>query len=403
MRKTDRFTRFTAAILFLAFAAYIGVYIYRAITDNTVTAEAMATTVSISGVATGLIVREETVLESSEKYIDLAVRSGTKVGAGQTVARAMSSETGLERASRMHELELEIERVSAALSGQSGGSDLSKRDEALKSAIISLTTDVARHDFIDMESDALGLRTLLFGDGENAASESHLRQLEAELFSLQNSSSSDTTDLVCEVPGVFSGVVDGYEHVTSADIKSLTPAILQELIDSGETPGAGAYGKIVTDFNWYFAAVMDESHMANLSLGAAVSLNFGRYFSEDVAATVYYVGTVSDGSVSVVFKCSEALSDTLNIRECSAIVTFEEYSGIRIPSEAIQFDDENPNNVRTYVWVVTAMKLERKSISILYAGDGFVLVERAAAANALREGNTVVVSGTDLYAGKMMK
>ena len=66
----------------------------------------------------------------------------------------------------------------------------------------------------------------------------------------------------------------------------------------------------------------------------------------------------------------------------------------------MQVDEETGES---YVWVITAMQLERKDIDIIYTGDGFCIASRGAAANSLREGNTIVVSGRDLHEGKLME
>ena len=88
------------------------------------------------------------------------------------------------------------------------------------------------------------------------------------------------------------------------------------------------------------------------------------------------------------------------MREVSASVVFGSYSGIRVPAQAVRTDEETE---ATYVWTVTAMQLERKDVEIIYAGDGFVIVRRGSEPGSLREGNTVVVSGKDLYEGKIME
>jgi hypothetical protein len=80
-------------------------------------------------------------------------------------------------------------------------------------------------------------------------------------------------------------------------------------------------------------------------------------------------------------------------------VVFEHYSGIRIPSQAVQTDPETES---TFVWCVTAMQLERKELEIIYSDAGYVIAARQSSPGALREGNTVVVSGKNLYEGKVM-
>ena len=399
MKRTDRLSKFIAILLFLAFAAYAGVYALRALQDTTVTAEAVAADVAPGGVANGIVIREELVLTSGEKYIDVTARDGAKVAAGAALATAMRSETGLERANRMHALELEISRVSAALDELDSAEDLTTRDEALRTVVQTLTASVARHELSELDSSALNLRSLLFSADVSGVSKSELRALQRELDSLRSSSSSDASVLTAERSGIFSTLLDGYESLSEADLTGLTPSRLLELMDSPSGTPAGAYGKLVTSYQWRFAAVMSEADAANLKVGRTATLNFGRYYGADIYARVLSISEPEDGSVAVVFRCDTALADTLAMRCVPANVVFATYSGIRVPAKAVHTD---PASGESWVWTITAMQLERKRVELLYTDADFAIVARSAEANALRDGNTVVVSGTDLYEGKIM-
>ena len=83
-----------------------------------------------------------------------------------------------------------------------------------------------------------------------------------------------------------------------------------------------------------------------------------------------------------------------------ANVVFASYSGIRVPAEAVQTDEETGEN---YVWCITALQLERKRVTVVYADEDLALLAVDSTADALRSGNTVVVSGRDLYEGKIME
>lgn len=396
MKRTDRVTIIIALVLFLAVAAYAGVYAYGALTDQTVTAEAAVTSVSADGTASGIVIRSESVLTSAEPYVDINVSEGSKVSAGGIIATAMSSQTGLERAARIHELELEIARVSAAVEGINSAQDLTARDAQLRSAVLELTGCVVRRELDRLDAAALNLRCLTFDESESSQAE--LDALRAEMESLRGSSSTDTSFLRADFSGVFSTAVDGYEHLSYSDLQNLTPQGVMELIESqGEVP-EGAYGKLVTDYSWYFAAVMSDADASNLTVGGYANLNFGRYYGENVAALVESISPGYNGSTAVVFRCDTALADTLSMREVTAAVVFDEYNGIRVPSQSIQTDEEGTE----FVWVITAMQLERKDVAVIYRGEDFCVVERQAAPNALREGNEIVVSGSDLYEGKIM-
>lgn len=399
MKRTDKLTKLIAIVLFLALAAYIGAYAYRALTDQTVTADAVAASVSVGGTASGIVVRDETVLTSTQPYIDVTAADGANVAVGGALAYAMSSEKGLERATRIHELELQIASVSAALNSSNSAEDLTARDERVQKAVLALTGDVARRELENLDEDVLGLSSLVIEGGE-AATQEQLDALNTELSSLKNSSSSDTSVIYSNLSGTFSPTVDGYEHLRHSDLADLTPSRLLELTNSGETPAAGAFGKLVTDYTWYFAAVMSSADAANLTAGQSAELDFGKYYGDKISSTVESLSAEENGEVAVVFACETALAGTLSMRQVSASVAFDQYDGIRIPSQAVQTDADGQTK---YVWVITAMQLERKDVEILYEGDGFCIAKRGTAADSLREGNTVVVSGKDLYEGKLME
>ena len=251
-----------------------------------------------------------------------------------------------------------------------------------------------------MDSASLSLEALLLSGSGEQVSDDTLRELEQELAGLQGSSGTDARAIVAEVPGVFSTVVDGYEPYGLEAVQGLRPSGLQELIDSPVEPEEGVFGKLVTDFRWYFAAVMSSVDAVNLVPGKSATLNFGRFYSGDIGARVVSVSASEDGAVVVIFRCDTALSQTLSVRTVSANVVFGTYSGIRIPSQAVRTDEQTQE---TYVWAVTAMQLERKNIEIIYAAGDYVIVRRGASPGALREGNTVVVSGTNLRAGKLIE
>jgi putative membrane fusion protein len=399
MKRTDRLSNFIAILLFLAFAVYAGAYAIRSLRDTTVTAQAVAADVSLGGPASGIVIREETVLTSGEKYIDVTARDGAKIAVGAALATAMRSETGLERANRIHELELEISRMSDALDELDSAADLTTRDESLRTVVRKLSGDVARHELSSLDTDSLNLRSLLFSNSASGASKAELRALQRELDSLQNSSSSDATVLTAEHAGVFSTLIDGYEALTPADLEDLTPEALAALTDYEPDKPAGAYGKLVTSYRWYFAAAMSVSDAENLTVGKTATLNFGRYYGADISARVISISEPVDGTVAAVFRCDTALADTLAMRCVPANVVFATYSGIRVPAEAVQKDKDG----QTYVWCVTAMQLERKDVEVLYADGDFAVLAPDVTADALRDGNTVVVSGQDLYEGKIME
>ncbi len=399
MKRNKSATTVIALVLFLTFLAYAGVYAYRFVVGGAVTAEAVSATVSVGGVASGIIVREETVLESSEQYIDILADDGEKVGVGQAIAVAMSSETGLRRAHRMRELRSEIERAENALLTSSNQENLIRRAELLREAVMNLSAASARHDVSSLAGCISDMRLLAFSEEAAPYTQAELDEMRLELLSLENSESSDSATVYSSLSGVFSRSVDGYEHLSLISLAGLSPTSLQRLANSAQEISPNAYGKLVTSHKWYFAAVMSQSDVKGLYVGKTAQLDFGRYHTGSVPAVISHISPAVEGEVAVIFECTTALSELLRLREVSANAVFEQYEGIRVPTSSVYIDEETGGH---YVWAVTAMRLERRDVTVKYLEDEFCIVESSSNDRALRVGDTIVAAGRDLYEGKVM-
>jgi hypothetical protein len=395
MKRTDTVIKIAISLLFVAMLAYMGVYVLRALQNPLQTSLAVETSMRRSGYATGIVVREEQVLVNHRKHCSLAAEDGKKVAAGAVLAMAYDSALALERASRMRELELEIALGEAVLRGRENTDDLLSYDTAVRAAVLDFAADIASHNLNELDRHCLSLRSLLFSDAKTDVTQEGLNDLKRELEGLRNSSTSDTESLTSADSGLFSTVIDGYEYLRRSDLENLTPEGLRGLIGSRQDTASGVYGKLVTGFQWYFAAVMDFGDAQNLSRGESASLEFGRYYSTALDATVVSVGFPDKNNQCVaVFSCSSAMADTLAMRQVTAEVVFEELHGIRVPYEAVHAEDG-----QAFVYTVTGFVAERKDISILCDTGEYYL---AAAGGALRAGNDIIVGGKDIYDGKVL-
>jgi hypothetical protein len=395
MKRTDTITKIAMLLLFVGMLAYMGVYVSRAVQNPLRTSPAVMSSVRFSAEADGIVVREEKVLSDSHSYRSLSVQDGRRVAAGVTLATAYDSEIALERANRMRELELEISLDEAVLAGKQSAEDLLSYNTAVRTAILDLAKDIARHDLAETDRHSLNLSSLVFEDAAASVTQEGLDALKQELQVLQNSSTSDTVSLNSEESGLFSTVLDGYEDLDPDDLAGLSPEGLRALMGGRLEVAAGAYGKLITSFNWYFAAVMNEADAQNFGEGGSASLEFGRYYSAPLEAYVLTVGEPDGaGKCVVVFSLDRAMADTLAMRLVSAEVVFRELKGIRVPYEAVHTDGG-----QAFVYTVTGLVCERKDIEIVCDTGEYYLAQTG---GELRIGNDIILGGRDLYDGKIL-
>lgn len=403
MEKTDRLTKIVSLMLFLALVIYAGAYLVDSAVNSTRTSPAIATTVIESAASYGIIVRKEQVVDSAEQHISYLIGDGERVSAGEAVAMCYADETSLKAAGRMRELQIEISRLETLLSGITAGDDLVAHDTAVREAVLDLSAAIARHDMSGLDELEASLSTLVISDGATVT-QPELYALKQELSNIAASSSGGKSSVLADSAGIFTSVVDGYEKLGTDALTDLTPTALDALIDGKSEASSTAIGKLVLSQRWYYAAEMYVEDAALLSVGDKIEADFGKYYNKVLTLRVDSVGEAEGDSCVVVFSCKEALSTTLAVRLVSAEIKFAEYPGIRVPTEALHFQaaGENGEEEYYYVFVVTALLAEKKIVTPIYESDDFCLVKIESTADCLRAGNEIIVSGNDIYDGKVL-
>ena len=397
MKRTDTLIKLVSLLLFGALLAYMGVYVYRSLTNNVRTAPAVFVSLDENAIISGIIIRQETLIQSDEKYVSTIVENGQMVSAGEPIAVIYSGEEALSRAAKIRELELEKQYISSVLDGQASAESLSDRDSSIKDALISLAASSARHDTDSLTTSSVNLSSLVIENTQIHTTEVDLNLVSAELDRLRQSALSDTSEITVSFPGLFSAAPDGYEYVTPDMLSGLTPSALSELEASAHELSDDVRGKIASSFEWFYAASVSESDSKRIEAGDTVSLDFGRYCSSSLSAKVISISSAQNGECAVVFRCTQAISEMLAVRRASAEIIFDSHEGIRVPKQAVLSDEGGP-----YVYTLTGLQAEKKYISVVWEADEYFLAAVGTKADSLRAGNDIILTTKGVYDGKIM-
>lgn len=424
MKQGKSLIAFTILALLAAISIYFGYYVFNALNEPYQTAQVYSYTAHDSVTAEGLVVREALVLPAQTGILELTRAEGEKVGKGQQIALVYRDSQAQADQAQIEELELSIELLEEAVS-QSGDLESAARlDEDIIQSMVALRASYAlgnctqlRQQVLDVKSSVLK-RGYTYGDGLTSADLSaRLRQLREELSVLTRQSQRATTRVTAPQPGVFSGLVDGYEsRLTPESVHQLTPATLQALIDSPAGEDSGAMGKLITSNTWYFAANLPEAAAGRLEEGDTASLRFSGELHQDVDMTVDRIGATEGGKTLVVFSSNRYLTSTTLLRHQTAELIFESWSGLRIPKQAlrlVEFTQESsgsssaapPATVnKTGVYALVNGRTEFREVAILYEGsDYYVTRSLGSGRKILRAGDTVITQGTGLQDGLLLE
>lgn len=422
MKQGTLTTKIMMSVLVIGILFYLGFHFVQGWDEELVTTLAYAASVALGTEASGIVVREETVISGSGNFVDLTPGEGERVSAGQTVATIYHDAAGLDTRQAIKTLSAEIEQLSYALSSGTDAADTAKLDASVLQSIANIRALSVSDDLSSLEDSALNLRTMVFkrdytyGDHGAASSIAALiQEKQAQLSALQSSLSRVSTTISAPCSGIFSGVADGYESlITPAMLSDMLPSQLSELLSGSVSAPDGAVGKLITSSTWYFAAILDGEDAIGLLKGQKYLITFSHDWFGDVEMTLESISDKEDGKVLVVFSSRRQLSDTTLLRRQTVDIVTSRLEGIRVPRKALRVITEtvtDKESGETYeqqytgVYTVVGTQAELQRVEVLYTDSNFYLVTPSDpdSARRLRAGDEVILSSAGIYDGKVVR
>ena len=421
MKQGTLITKIVMALLFLALAAYLGVYAYRSFTDPFSSTLSYMHTVDDAVEATGWVVREEQPLPRQTGVVDILPEEGEKVAKGETVAVVYPDEATMERKNEIRRLELELEQLEYSRRQDSGGKDAAWLDQEILAAMIELRRATAAGDYTGLETDAMELKNLVFRRSYTYSNNvesvetinNMIETVSAQLSDLKNQTNRQTTGVTAPVPGTYSGQTDGMEALLTPEYAfAVTPSELDRLTLPEVVEDTAQTGKLITSSTWYFIVDLPQEEAERLAEGQHVVVRFSRDFSGDVEMTVEQIGEPENGMSVVVLSADRDLARITLLRRQTVEIIFESTSAIRIPKAALRLMTEEDGKQQTGVYTVVGAQAEWKPVSIVAEEEEFFLVIPAPFENeenitevkkALRAGDEIIVTAENLYDGKVVR
>ena len=431
MKQGTLITKIIMFILLAAVVFYLAISAVQSFTDPFSAALTYQDVLNDSAEITGIVVREEQVLSGGSGILDLLPDEGERVAAGETVAVLYQSQEALDRKQQLQSMELELEQLEYALRSGGNLSDAAKLERQIASSLLTLRTNMAAGNLSSLESDTLTLRSQMLqrdfaysSSGNNAETlAQYVVDLEEQTNALRAQISSTTSSIRAPRSGLFSGRSDGLEQI-------ITPGMLETLsaeqllnLPAG-TASSDSVGKLITGDHWFFAAVVDSKVAARLKEGASITVAFSRDYTGEVDMTVERIGREEADGCVLILSANRNLKNVTLLREQSVELIFHQYTGIRIPKQALRMETVNLPATDTQpetktqvlgVYALVGARAQFKPVDIIREGSDHYLVSPAkdndyfrtisaaeAKVRVLRAGDEVIVSASNLYDGKVV-
>ena len=425
-----RLAAFCVAFLLLF---YIGYQVYNANYTSVKTEVAVYVQADDPGTAevvqaTGTAVRKESVIQQQTNgVVTYVVEDGGKVSKGGTIAELYATEQDAAAKQQIETLNLQISQLQKLSSpGSTYAVDQDSLTKQISQKLIALlqTSASGEYDALDEPRE-----DLLYVLNERQIVTNKVSDFNDRINSLTQQRDALTANrqvlgtVTAPSAGTFISEVDGYESVFDYDsILTITPEQYQQKLETQVSPPADAVGKICGEFKWYFVCVVSAQDALKFIEGNAVSLSFPFATSDSVTAVVRAVNQESiESQAAVVLECSTINEELARLRTETCAVSVTEYSGIRVSQKAVHFaevtrtveneDGEETTETREVkgVYVMHGSEIVFRQIVPLYSTSTYVICDPNPDPEELMTSETVqlydeiVVEGTDLYDGKVVK
>lgn len=356
--------------------------------------------------STGIFIRDEKCVNySGGGIISYVYSDGEKLAKNSSIAEIYSSQNDLSLQRRIDELNRQIEVLNDA--EKLIGSDNSQI-EAFSNQIYENHTKIMQYivngDYASaasLKNDYLNLQSKKqIVNGTTSDYKAKISELEGRIAELKAQITASPKDLTLQETGYFVSSADGYESALNYDaIDNLTEAKIEEIIKKPAlSTDSSVIGKIISDYKWKMVCVISGAQSMKIYSDAVLNVRIGNE-AAIVKALVEDVKDLPSGNKMLVLSFDVLNQNFVSNRTAKIKILFDEYSGIRIPSSAIHFDDEGNMGV----FIKLGVNIYFKKIEVVRTEGDYTLVKDTTAENDyLSLYDSVIVEGTGLYDGKIV-
>ncbi len=395
-------------IALIIFAASFVIHqIYASLYSSVTTSAALYYEMSEGIDASVMVVRDESMVSKSgtSGVAHYVHDDGEKVAKGGILAKFYSDEESSMALTEIEGLEARLSQVREMM----GYNDISAVDidlcnSKVDEALYSLQASVSDGNFTDSEEKITDLLTAInrkqIATGETSNLDSVESSLVAQIEALKSKVKEPIGSIYSDVSGYFVSLRDGYESVIdSKNVMSITPKELKTVKPEAVDENDGSIGKIVSDYNVYFATVVEFDKVNSLKTGSYYTLETELKSSPSLRCQLVRVSEPdADRNVVLVFSCSQINSEMATVRTATVKIVTKHYEGLKVNSKALRVVDG-----KTGVYVVSGMQAKFVETTVLYTGDSFIICElQNDEKDRLRLYDEVIEKGSKLYDGKII-
>lgn len=370
--------KFFVIVFCIAVAAMVG-YGVKYVMTPIDTVDAVVTDEEKSISAKGVIVREEHVYyAASVGTVYNNVTEGVRVAKDSLISTVYGGNVDGDILKELHNMDKKIEKESK--NGEAYASDYLSVENEIASRAAGVINAASENDIaaiVQYKEDINSLRA-----GNEITQADRLSELQRQKEGLELSIGANKSEIYTDISGVFTTYLDGLETVLRPDavesytadyIMSLEPGKREDKSSASVNAGDPVC-KVVNNHVWYVLLPIETEKLSKVEENTSVQVRFKNMANEKIKGTISYISEGDENGMSVVMvKCPVYFESAFSYREANVDLIFEEYTGYKVPIQAIYADENGGHSVVGEIGK-TQYKCDCK---ILYSDteNSFVIIE----------------------------
>ncbi len=354
---------------------------------------------------TGIAVRNETIIDfDAVGTLNFRVSDGDKVAKDSVVADVYSSKSIARDVMVRNLLSSKLVALQRATDSQKFAStNLDTVSNQIYHTMVDLSRSIDSGSFDEFDKSSLKaleqLSVFSLATKADLNYDSAISSLTSQLDVVNQDMLVSSSEITTGVGGYFVSYTDGFETLINMDmIQTATPEELKTLLETNDRAIETNSCKVVSNYTWYFAALIDSKYESRFKKGQKLELDLNYALVKKLPVKVAQVTTDIENQLSMIlFSCESLNSDITSLRIESGEISFRTYKGIRIPRSAIRVIDDNVGVYTRY-----DNKVLFKKITYDFENDDFVLANPSRKSDELNLYDEIILEGKDLYDGKTL-
>ena len=400
------------AVAFFILSCYIQVKMIFDSSLETQTAELY--TARIRTDAECYVLRDEQVIYSDvDGVFNYLVNEGEKLSSKSVIAKVYSSENDLEIHHKVNDINSRIKVLEdSSLEKSYLRVNVSKLDSQIGDYIKLFHNATSNGEYTVVVQNKDDFLTILnkryLAVNSEEGYKSLIKELEDEKEALNEALSVPVATIYAPISGYFYSGVDGYESIFTPELLEgvSVETFLDTIENADPVKDPRAVGKIVDGFDWYTLCIVDKEDSVFYESGETYRMIYPYSTGLSINCTLQQKVTQTDmDEVILVFKTSNIPEGFNFLRKQKTQIIRDEFEGLKISKGALRIVDGYEG---VYVLIGNVVKFKR--CDKICDNEGYYIInindplenESDVKYGYLRMYDSVIVSGKDLYDGKMI-